>query len=58
MGVTPFTLHDAVYLSEAELGKLKNGQETVEEIFWKVFDSTTTEEIKTCLGEKTIEKNE
>lgn len=58
MGVTPFTLHDAVYLSEAELGKLKNGQETVKEIFWKVFDSTTTEEIKTCLGEKTIEKNE
>lgn len=58
MGVTPFTLHDAIYLSKDELGKLKKGKKTVGEIFWEVFDATTTEEITTCLGEKTIENNE
>lgn len=54
MGVTPFTLHDAIYLSEEELKKLQNGKDTVGKLFWDVFDSTTSEEIKLCLGAKTI----
>ena len=47
MGLNPFTLHDAVYLSEAELNTLADG--AVDKLFWEIFDTVTPEEVKASL---------
>ena len=48
MGLNPFTLHDAVYLSEDELRTLESG--FVDKLFWEVFDSTTDDEVRMALN--------
>ena len=47
MGLNPFTLHDAIYLSEAELNTLADG--AVDKLFWEIFDTVTPEEVKAAL---------
>ena len=47
MGLNPFTLHDAIYLSEDELGSLE--EDFVDKLFWEVFDATTEEEVRRAL---------
>ena len=58
MGLTPFTLHDAIYLSRDELSKLEDG--AVDKLFWEAYDNTTPKEIMSCfdLDAKTIKKIE
>lgn len=45
-GVAPFSLHDAIYISEADKSKLDERGISVEALFWIAFDSMTDEEIK------------
>ena len=47
MGLNPFTLHDAIYLSEEELNTLADG--AVDKLFWEIFDIVTPEEVKAAL---------
>ena len=47
MGLNPFTLHDAIYLSEDELGSLE--EDFVDKLFWEVFDATTEEDVRRAL---------
>lgn len=47
MGLNPFTLHDAVYLSEAELNTLEDG--AVDKLFWEIFDAVTAEDVRGAL---------
>ena len=47
MGLTPFTLHDAIYLSREELDIVGKG--FVDKLFWEVFDATTEEDVRRAL---------
>ena len=47
MGLNPFTLHDAIYLSKDELGSLEEG--FVDKLFWEVFDATTEGDVLRAL---------
>lgn len=47
MGLTPFTLHDAIYLSQEELGTVGKG--FVDKLFWEVFDATTEGDVLRAL---------
>ena len=47
MGLTPFTLHDAIYLSQEELDTVGKG--LVDKLFWEVFDATTEEDVRRAL---------
>ena len=47
MGLTPFSLHDAIYLPQDELDSLEEG--FVDRLFWEVFDATTEMEVRMAL---------
>lgn len=47
MGLNPFTLHDAIYLSQEELDTVGKG--FVDKLFWEVFDATTEEDVRRAL---------
>ena len=47
MGLTPFTLHDAICLSQEELDTVGKG--FVDKLFWEVFDATTEEDVRRAL---------
>ena len=47
MGLNPFTLHDAIYLSREELDIVGKG--FVDKLFWEVFDATTEEDVRRAL---------
>ena len=59
-GVTPFSLHDGIYLSEDEMEKMRvilgvkeieDVQRWIEELFWKYFDEQTPEIVKQLINE-------
>lgn len=49
-GVVPFSLHDAIYISEADKARLDERGISVEALFWIAFDSMTDEEIKDIIS--------
>lgn len=51
LGVTPFSLHDAIYLNQKDINKLKEMDNDIYSIFWRVFDSLTIEDVKEILSE-------
>lgn len=61
LGVTPFSLHDGIFVSEEEMEKLrkiwnedsiKNVQQHIENIFWKHFDELTTEKVRSLIEKR------
>ena len=57
-GVTPFSLHDGIYMSEAEMNQLSNRlkldsikdtQRWVEDLFWQYFDELTPNKVQRIL---------
>ena len=57
-GVTPFSLHDGIYMSEAEMNQLSNRlkldsikdtQRWVENLFWQYFDELTPNKVQRIL---------
>lgn len=51
LGVTPFSLHDAIYINEKDNKKLKEMGVDIDTIFWMVYDSMTVEDIEEILEE-------
>lgn len=45
-GVVPFSLHDAIYISEADKARLDERGISVEALFWSAYDGMSDEEIK------------
>lgn len=45
LGVTPFSLHDAIYVSQSDLNRLQEKDIDINNIFWDKFDSLTDDEI-------------
>ena len=51
LGVTPFTLHDAIYINEKDKKKLIDKGIDINSIFWMVYDAMNPEEIEEILEE-------
>lgn len=58
-GVTPFSLHDGIYLSEAEMekirlafyfNKIEDVQKWIEELFWQYFDELTPDKVRELIN--------
>jgi len=50
-GITPFSLHDAIYVSQSDLDRLQEKDIDINNIFWDKFDSLTDDEIIALIKE-------